>query len=377
PAWRQTIHHFLATKTNVQAQWKDVMTRKQAAERHVNIRFSGQIVNEKTGNIMTDTTFVTLFLQKNVILYQTFTNKGKFDLPLYIDFFGDDEVYYRIEKRGKPVAEAKMVIVDEPRLDIAWPALSEDGASDPVFVNARQRKLINSSFGYFQQTHNYKRVTSANAAVEEEIFGADQEVDLEKYLLFPTMEETIREIVPMVQHRKVKGVSTIRVYFSDINRQATVPPVYIIDGVMTDDTDYFMSLKPTDVAKIKIVNTREKLKTFGAIGRGGVIMVDTKISDSFQKIPRSKNSFVVHGLSAPVAIRNADKPNTMDRTPDLRSSLYWNPTVQLDATGEATFTFYTSDVTGEYLLQVEGLTNDGNPFYAEKPFVVEFRKTSN
>lgn len=377
PAWRQSIHHFLATKSNLQTPWKDVLSKKQVGERHVNIRFSGQIVNEKTGSIMTDTTFVTLFLQKNVILYQTFTNKGKFDLPLYIDFFGDDEVYYRIEKRGKPVPEARMVIVDEPKLNLEWPTLREDGASDPVFVNARQRNLINSSFGYVQQAQNYKRVTSANAAIEEEIFGADQEVDLEKYLVFPTMEETIREIVPMVQHRKSKGVSSIRIYFSDINRQATVNPVYIIDGVMTDDTEYFMSLKPTDVAKIKVVNTREKLKTFGAIGRGGVILVDTKIPDSYTKIARSKNSFIVHGLSAPVAVKNVDKLNNQERTPDLRSSLYWNPTVEIDANGEATFTFFTSDVTGEYQLQIDGFTESGKPVYAEKQFLVEFKKNSN
>jgi hypothetical protein len=377
PAWRQSIDLFLVSKSNLQVSWTEVLTKKQFDERHVNIRFSGQIINEKTGSIMTDTTFVTLFLQKNVILYQTFTNKGKFDLPLYIDFFGDDEVYYRIEKRGKPVVDAKMVIVDEPKLSIEWPLLSEVGASDPVFVNARQRQLINSSFGYLQQQQNYKRVTSANAAIEEEIFGADEEVDLEKYVLFPTMEETIREIVPMVQHRKSKGVSSIRVYFSDINRQATVNPVFIIDGIMTDDIDYFMSMKPTDVSKIKVVNTRDKLKTFGAIGRGGVILVDTKISDSFNKIPRSKNSFIVHGLSAASSPKNLDRPAEQQRTPDLRSSLYWNPNLVFDENGEATFTFYTSDVTGEYHLQIEGLTVSGKPFAAEKDFVVEFKRTSN
>jgi hypothetical protein len=376
-SWRESADLLLVASGVNRAKWNDVLTKQQPAERLINIRFSGQIVNEKTGAVMTDTTFVTLFLQKNVVTYQTFTNKGKFDLPLYIDFFGQDEVYYKIEKRGKPVTDARIEIVEQPALNIAWPVVKESAVPDPLFVNARQQRLIDNAFGYARQAHNYKKVTSPHAAIEEEIFGADAEIDLEKYLVFPTMEETIREIVPMVQHRKTKNGSTLRVYFSDINRQATVGPVFIIDGVMTDDLDYFMRLKPTDVSKIKVVNTREKLKTFGAIGRGGVIMVETKIADNFDKVPRSKNSFVVHGLSAPVEKKAFEPSAHKDRIPDLRPSLLWNPSVELDDNGEAALTFYTSDVTGEYLIILDGITPSGQPVHVETTFAVEFRPVPN
>lgn len=376
-AWRESADMLMITSTKTRAAWADVLQNKQPTEKLINIRFAGQIVNDKTGALMTDTTFVTLFLQKNVVTYQTFTNKGKFDLPLYIDFFGQDEVFYKIEKRGKPVPDARIEIVEEPALSIDWPSITESTTADPVAVNSRQQRLITNSFGYNRQAQNYKKVSSPNAQIEEEIFGADAEIDLEKYLLFPTMEETIREIIPMVQHRKIKNVSTIRVYFSDINRQATVAPVYIIDGVMTDDTDYFMRLKPTEVSKIKIVNTREKLKTFGAIGRGGVIMVETKITDNFEKVPRSKQSFVVYGLSEPVQVKEFNGTVLKGRVPDLRSSLYWNPELKLDENGEATFTFYTSDVTGDYSLLLEGITTSGEPVSLEGTFSVEFKPTTN
>ncbi len=375
--WRESADMLLIASGANRAKWSDVLGKLQPAEQLSNIRFSGQIVNEKTGAIMTDTTFVTLFLQKNVVTYQTFTNKGKFDLPLYIDFFGQDEVYYRIEKRGKPVTDVRIEIVEEPALSIDWPVVTQSPAVDPVFVNARQQKLIDNAFGYARQTHDYKQVTSPHAAIEEEIFGADEEIDLEKFLVFPTMEETIREIVPMVQHRKSKNVSTIRVYFSDINRQATVGPIFIVDGVMTDDVDYFMRLKPTDVSKIKVINTREKLKTFGAIGRGGVIMVETKIKDNFNNVPRSKNSFVVHGLSAPVQKKPFDGTQFKQRIPDLRASLLWEPAVKLDENGEATFTFYTSDVTGDYSIVLDGITPAGEPLHIEGQFSVEFKSGSN
>ncbi|HEY0739986.1 MAG TPA: hypothetical protein VGD40_00940 [Chryseosolibacter sp.] len=377
PAWREAIDFAMIANSKSRSPWADVLAKKQPGERLTNIRFTGQLVNEKTGAIFTDTTFVTLFLQKNVVTYQTFTNKGKFDLPLYIDFFGQDEVYYRIEKRGKTVPDVRIEIVEEPTLTIDWPVVQESPTVDPVYVNARQQRLITNSFGYNQKAHNYRKVTSPNAQIEEEIFGADTEIDLEKFLVFPTMEETIREIIPMVQHRRIKNVSTIRVYFSDVNRQATVSPVFIIDGVMTDDTDYFMSLKPSDVAKIKVVNTREKLQTFGAIGRGGVILVETKITDNFSKVPRSKNSFVVHGLSEPVKVNTFDGRSFKDKVPDLRTSLYWNPSIVLDENGEASFSFFTSDVTGEYSIVVDGITTSGEPVQLESNLSVEFKPSAN
>lgn len=376
-AWQESVDMLLISANKTRAPWNDVLQKKQGSEKLINIRFTGQIVNEKTGALMTDTTFVTLFLQKNVVTYQTFTNKGRFDLPLYIDFFGQDEVYYRIEKRGKPVPDVRIEIVEEPALSIDWPVVTEGTTPDPVFVNSRQQKLITNAFAYNKQSHNYKKVSQPNAQIEEEIFGADVEIDLEKFLVFPTMEETIREIIPMVQHRKIKNVSTIRVYFSDVNRQATVGPVYIIDGVMTDDTDYFMNLKPTEVSKIKVVNTREKLKTFGAIGRGGVILVETKMTDSYERVPRSKNSFIVHGLSEPLKGKTFDDSFFKDRTPDLRASLYWNPEVKIDDNGEATFSFYTSDVTGDYSIVLEGITPSGDPLFIEGSFSVDFKPVSN
>ncbi|MFB2118929.1 hypothetical protein [Parapedobacter sp. 2B3] len=40
---------------------------------------------------------------------------------------------------------------------------------------------------------------------------------------------------------------------------------------------------------------------------------------------------------------------------DMRSTVYWNPNVYTDADGTATFSFFTSDVTGEFEIVVQGL----------------------
>ncbi len=86
-------------------------------------------------------------------------------------------------------------------------------------------------------------------------------------------------------HRWHNGKSVVRVWIDDIDKMGTDDPVYVIDGVMTDDTDYFMSLKPENVSTIKVVCTMEKLRVFGAVGRNGVVLVETKLLDNAKNVP--------------------------------------------------------------------------------------------
>lgn len=44
---------------------------------------------------------------------------------------------------------------------------------------------------------------------------------------------------------------------------------------------------------------------------------------------------------------------------DFRNTLYWTPSVITDAKGEASITFYTTDITGKFTGNVEGLDGTG------------------
>ena len=52
--------------------------------------------------------------------------------------------------------------------------------------------------------------------------------------------------------------------------------------------------------------------------------------------------------------------------PDYRTTLYWNPTVQLDDTGQATVEFYTSDAPTDYDISIEGVTQNGKIIQMKK-----------
>jgi hypothetical protein len=58
--------------------------------------------------------------------------------------------------------------------------------------------------------------------------------------------------------------------------------------------------------------------------------------------------------------------------PQYLSTLYWNYSVLTNANGEATVTFYTSDIEGKFRIVVQGITKD-NVVYGEQFFEVKAR----
>lgn len=52
--------------------------------------------------------------------------------------------------------------------------------------------------------------------------------------------------------------------------------------------------------------------------------------------------------------------------PDFRTTLYWDPAVQLDSDGQAQVEFFSSDATVDYEAIVEGVTDDGEIIHADE-----------
>ena len=47
------------------------------------------------------------------------------------------------------------------------------------------------------------------------------------------------------------------------------------------------------------------------------------------------------------------------RLPDFRQVLYWSPDINTNAQGKGQISFYTGDVPGKYLVQLQGISKNG------------------
>ena len=145
---------------------------------------------------------------------------------------------------------------------------------------------------------------------------------------------------------------------------ATGDPLYIIDGIATKNTDFFLSLKPSDLLTVKIVTDPYKLVRFGLLGKNGIVMVQTKMGDARE--PLDDPSKLIEGLNRPVNFKARDYSNVQDhRKPDFRSTIHWNPSIKTDSNGKAMVEFFCSDDVGELKIRIDGLATGGRPFSAD------------
>jgi len=60
-----------------------------------------------------------------------------------------------------------------------------------------------------------------------------------------------------------------------------------------------------------------------------------------------------------------------DNLQDFRTTLHWQPDIKMNEQGAPNLNFYTGDVSGSYIIHIEGITADGIPLSVQKTFEVE------
>ena len=153
-------------------------------------------------------------------------------------------------------------------------------------------------------------------------------------------------------------------------------PLFLLDGVPVDVTAlaYFPA---TDAESIEVLKGGQAA-IYGSRGSNGVIAVYSRRGSPTFK-PSMDPAPGVAVLRLPgyycgreFYVPRYDAPKTNRAFPDARrSTLYWNPTVQTDAAGQAEVRFFTSDAKGAFQLRTEGLSRGGQPAQGQGTLRVE------
>lgn len=190
---------------------------------------------------------------------------------------------------------------------------------------------------------------------------------------YPSASNSSATVLQMLQGR-VPGVSVsgnepnIQVLIRGINSlSGSSGPLYLLDGVPVT-ADALAFYPAADVETVEILKGAQAA-IFGSRGSGGVIAVYTRrgsprYSPSVEKAPGvlalrvpgydcSREFYAPHYDVA--TARHTDRPDPR------RSTLYWNPQVRTDATGQAEVTFFTADTPGSFRLSAEGVSATGQP----------------
>jgi hypothetical protein len=168
----------------------------------------------------------------------------------------------------------------------------------------------------------------------------------------------------------------VRVTGSPLNPSVNIrgggQPLYILDGIQVPKMALLM-IPAYTIESIELFKG-PSAAIYGAQGSNGVLAFYTKSGyQDFTPKMLGMKKVKIRGYDKAKVFYSPDYGITTDRhnLPDHRSTLYWNPLVVPDATGHAVIEFYTSDLSTDYEVRIEGITINGTPAVGETTFSVQ------
>ena len=364
PAMPEHVINDLLISANPTTDWKNIWSAKSSGQKPTfSPFFRGRIVFPN-GIAARDSSLITFWFKNQDFIYQVYApTQGKFSFPLFSEF-GDDEVLYTVSHKNSHFPEARVVLDSLTVPTSANKSLMYSEKENPYAWFSSLRAAVEKSYGYFQNTTNREIVRPYVESIP-----TDASIPIEKFKDFASVAEMVNEVVPVVKARKSGNRYELRVFLREFAMHASGNPLVMIDGVVTDSIDYLMNMNPSEIKSLGVVNSRNKLIRYGALGRNGIITVETSRKE-IQNL-QSRKSVFVKGIDVPVEA-NVIK-QIKDRTPSLRSTLYWDASVTLTKALPYTAQLQASDDVGEYVIMFSGMDEKGMPVEIMKSFMLKYR----
>lgn len=185
---------------------------------------------------------------------------------------------------------------------------------------------------------------------------------LDAYTRFPRMEEVLREYILGVMPRKRQGHFRLFVPNAPYRTTFDDPSLVLLDGVPIFDMDKIVNFSPLKIKQLDVITNHYFVGP--ALFTGVVSFMTYKGDMAGFPLDTRLLKLDYEGLqfqrefNAPRYDRTAGLPS--NRLPDARTLLYWNPDLKTDVQGKGRIEFSTSDQTGTYVVDVNGLTTDGH-----------------
>ncbi len=252
-------------------------------------------------------------------------------------------------------------------------SMSSMPANRPEYLKQSQEIVrINKAF-------DIDHMVEANQNREEEeaippllYSRANQTIDLDNYFPLDSLSEIAREIVHSWRLRLRGGEYVSQLTSATTGKTLPGSPVHFVDGIITGDIHKMAQFDSEDIDKIEVHNYHWVHGEMVFPGIIGIFTEDQLYSEIVDD--RTSTSLFSESLRDKLIHTTPDYgPETSHTTkrPDFRQLISWESGLELRQGERQELTFYTGDLGGDYMIILQGLSDDGHPVYQTKSINVQ------
>ena len=192
---------------------------------------------------------------------------------------------------------------------------------------------------------------------------------LDEFNRFNSVRETFTEVIQGAAIRARNNGYRFKVY--DIGNPFNAlyddeKPLLLFDGIQIQDENFVVDYNVKDIESVSLVNG---VYSIGSVIYNGIIDIKLK-KQSFVDLSGTYLQRVE--IPKPLLQKEYFEQNytyEQSRIPDFRTQLLWLPNLEISSDLEK-IDFYTSDISGVFMVEINGTTKSGKSITLNKTFKV-------
>ena len=355
-------------------KWEDVLKNKETYFDFVP-EYNGPIITGKVINTNTENPAANIESYISVPGFETEFNSSVSDKDGLVKFemkklYGSSEIILQTNTTKDSIY----------RFDVTDPFSNTFSSTplpafnlNPPTENSLRQQSISMQVQNIYSGKKLKQFIIPNFDTTSFYLHPDAKYLLDNYTRFTTMEEILREYVALADVRKRDGNFHFELFDFSNGLKMKNDPLVMLDGVPVFDFNKFMEIDPMKLYKLEVLNRRYFL---GSSIFDGILNWTSYKGDLAGFDPGPHTTVIDYeGLQTEREFYSpsyATEGQQLSHIPDFRNVLLWSPNIKIAAGAIKEVNFYTSDVPGKYLIEVQGISKNG--ICGSKIFTFEVKK---
>lgn len=330
---------------------------------------SGKVINKRTGNIVSGAK--VFFSFKDAVPYLDYDltdSSGKFYInipPSLTNLTG----FVQIWDAPMDINECEINLFEQEynAINLPTPPVFDAEFLKDVYAPNIKAFEVNELFSENWFNPKNSSVSSKKHPIYE---GHSNTINPKDFVKLNNFAEIVKEILPGVKMETDEQGIGLRIMDEFHGSYYNDAPLVFINGMPIKNYNYLSALNSDDILSIDVVR---KYFVVGNIIFHGVLAIELKKELNLDylnekafysvdsKVDSEMYSFRYPNYETDAALNS--------RKPDFRNTIYWEPQISLVG-NKAEISFYTSDMQGDYRIQIEGLIDNIYPVTVSKKFSV-------